>query len=1394
MQVSDHVLFYLNGQRRTVSTDVALSSVLTYLRLNERLTGAKLGCGEGGCGACTVLLSTYDHHSKRVIHRSVNACLVPLAFVDGGAITTIEAVGDRQGGLAPVQKALIDMHGSQCGFCTPGIVMSMFALLRQRAAEGKQISEEDVEANFDGNLCRCTGYRPILDAFKGLVRSENEQNESQCLMGDQCCKRTGTVTNAIPEDSHGVAAGAQENGNSMDHGNSKAVVDREYIFPPELITYIPLELSIAKHRWLRPVTLDRFVQLRMKHPEAKIIVGNTELGVEARFKGLKIDTFLCASHIPELLRITETEHGLRIGASVTWTQLNSYIDDALAASNSASHDEPDTYKYGSLEAISAQLRWFAGKQIRNVATVSGNIVTASPISDVNPIWIAAGAEFVLLDCRTGKERRVPARDFFTAYRTVDMSEDEIFFYVSLPWNKSPYDITHAFKTSRRHEDDIAIVSAGIRIRLQQEATYVLNDNDCTDAGLKFRITHIAIGCGGLAPRTIAMDVVERSLQGQIFNEKTLQKGLSVMSESVRLPRDVPGGMPEYRQSLAVSFLFKAFVLTAQRVDKHCMQSGIFSAPRSLTGLGLEANDSYFTDFQNHTVSRGIQISSDRKPQFRGDYTGRSVKHVSAALQVSGEAKYLDDIAPFHKELQAALVMSTEAHAKIVSIQSEDASQMPGVHRIVTASDVRGVNEFGAIVADELCFAGKEVTAVGQVIGVVLAETLEQAKAAAKLVIVSYERLPAIVTIEDAIHVGSFAPDVPEHVIRKGNVDEVFQKAKDKNQIVEGTVRIGAQEHWYLEPQGTIAVPEENGEMTILSSTQNASETQLVVAAVLGEPMHKILCKVKRLGGAFGGKETRSLFISAAVAVAAQVTGRPARLVLDRDVDMLTTGTRHAFLAKYRAAYEPSGKIMALDAKIYNNMGNSRDLSISVLDRALFHAVNCYDIPHVNLTGRSCYTHTASNTAFRGFGGPQGMMIAENIVEHVAWAADLSPTSVRDINLFGKEGNSAITHFGMSFNEDPLVRCWDTVLADSEFDEREKAIVEFNKRNKFRKRGISAVPTMFGVSFTFRTLNQAGALVHIFHGDGSVLVSHGGVEMGQGLHTKMCQITATELGIPIDKVFISETATDKIANASPTAASSSSDMYGMAVKRACEKLNANLKPFKAELGENAPWEEIVHNAWFNRVNLSATGFYRTPELDQMDLSDPTCKGNPYYYFTNGAAVSEVEVDLLTGESMMLRTDIAMDVGRPLNPAIDIGQIEGAFIQGVGWCTMEEVVRGSSQAHKWLKTGHTHTLGPGTYKLPGFADIPKDFRVRVLNTENEKDTIYSSKAIGEPPLFLAASVFFAIRRAVGASRLENGYKEWFELDSPATVERIKMTAGFSPCHMEPMDENFRAHLSL
>lgn len=1382
MERSTSVLLYINGNRRVISGKAVLESLLTFLRRTERLTGAKLGCGEGGCGACTVLLSSYAESTGKILHRAVNACLLPVAACDGCAITTIEAVGDRQGGLAPIQAALVNSHGSQCGFCTPGIVMSMFALLRQRAVEGTtaDLSDADVESNFDGNLCRCTGYRPILDAFKGVVRHGNNDCAPVCVLGKSCCR-------ADPKNGCAEVTEPREDSN-MSIQESPSVVDREHIFPPELIKYRPIELNLEEGRWLRPVNLERFLKLKAQYPSAKIIVGNTELGIEAKFKGLKVSTFLSGSHVPELLSLRQTDEGVEIGSSVTWTQLNSFIDSIVE--NRTRYPKDELFKFSSLQAVQSQLRWFAGTQIRNVAAIGGNIVTASPISDVNPIWVAAASRFIVVDVTNGKQREVNARDFFVSYRRVNMSPNEILLKVIVPWNESPYDITHAFKVSRRREDDIAIVSAGIRICLREEVAQTTDPSELQSEQLHFRISFACVSFGGLAPTTISLPAVEECCMGKLFNETTLREVLRVAADSTKLPKDVPGGMPEYRQNLAIGFLFKAFASTSQFVTHIC--NGV-SRPTSGV-LSILSEGTVSDNKAGHGVSRGVQISGEKEPESVPDHTGQSIKHLAAVLQVSGEAKYLDDIAPFYGELQAALVLSTEPHAKIMGIDEEEASQMPGVQKIVSLRDLKGENLFGPNTVDELCFAKDIVTTVGQVIAVVAADTLEEAKNAARSIRVSYEKLPAIITIEEAIEKESFAPGVPPHLIRSGDTAEAFRLAQELGNIAEGTVRIGAQEHWYLEPQGTIAIPDENGEMVVIASTQAPAKTQEVVAKVLGQPMHKVLCKVKRLGGGFGGKESRSLFISAAAAVTAQATGRPVRLILDRDIDMLISGTRHAFLAKYKVGYQQNGRITTLELRTFLNMGNNADLSIPVLDRSLFHGLNCYNIPNVDLVGRACFTHTASATAFRGFGGPQGMMIAENVIERVAWETKIPPQKIRDINMFGKHRNEQMTHFGMPFNAKPLISCWDSVLSDSCFEERKKIVSAFNKEYKLRKRGISAIPTMFGIGFTFRTYNQAGALVHIFHGDGSVLISHGGVEMGQGLHTKVCQVAATELGLALNRVFISETATDKVPNASPTAASSSSDLYGMAVKNACIELLEKMKPSRIELGPGATWEEVVNHAYFNRVSLSATGFYKTPELDQVNLACPDSKGTPFFYFTNGAAVTEVEIDLLTGESTILRTDIVMDVGRPLNPAVDVGQIEGAFIQGLGWCTMEEVVRGSDNVHAWVKSGQMYTLGPSTYKIPGFSDIPKDFRVRVLETRNEKDTIHSSKAIGEPPLFLAASAFFAIRDAVGASRMDCGRSDWFELDSPASVERIQL-ASLHPVLEDaiPYTES-RAQLSL
>ncbi|CAN8072346.1 unnamed protein product [Agarophyton chilense] len=1358
MSRSDTVLVYINGFRREISGPNTLNLLLSYLRSEERLTGTKLGCGEGGCGACTVLYSYYDRVEGRIHHLAINACLMPLAACDGAAITTIEAVGNIRDGLAPVQSVLANSHGSQCGFCTPGIVMSMFALLREHGSnpqsEKVALNEEDVEKNFDGNLCRCTGYRPILDAYKNLVAQKNRNDVTPCPMGEQCCK----VSESNSE-SHSI--GTSECSRKDTHMDG---AEKEYVFPPELIEFKPRELNLAGGRWLRPVSLDRLMLFKREEPSAKLLAGNTEIGIEMKFKNLRAPVLISTSDVLELQGIVDEKNGLKIGASVTWTQLDGYITNSLKKRKSTT--SPKLYQMSSLQAIQSQLELFAGKQIRNVGTVSGNIVTASPISDVNPLWIAAGATFRLLNCRSGEQRNVEARDFFVSYRKVDLHQDEILLHVFVPWNESQFDMTHAFKVSRRREDDIAIVSAGVRLKLALRApdSWKATDNE---NGYNFVIEEAYVGMGGVSSRTLPMVDVETALKGKEFSHQSLREGMEVMARSISLPRDVPGGMPEYRQCLAVGFVFKAFVATAQAIqeDSKCNRSVLF-------GLGFDSEvDTPLLPRKKHVVSKGVQIVSDCRPLREKDITGKPIPHLSASLQVSGEAKYLDDIPKFDRELQAALVLSSEPHATIASIDYSDAERSPGVFQIVDVKHVKGRNMIGPIFHDEACFADGKVTTIGQVIAIVTAETVEQAKQAARAVRVKYETLQAVVTIEDAIASGSYSELVPPRFLQKGETAKVLEDAGKYNRVVSGSVRIGAQEHWYLEPNGAIAVPEENGEMTIFSSSQSPEKTQAMASRALGQAAHKIVCKVKRIGGGFGGKETRCCFLSSAVAVAAQTTCRPVRLVLDRDVDMMTTGTRHAFLGKYTVGFQSNGRIIAMKLDAYLNMGNAVDLSGAVLDRALYHSVNSYDIPNVSVIGRACYTNTTSSTAFRGFGGPQGMLMCENVIEHVAWELNIAPERVREVNLFGKHGNKSMTPYGMGFDSDPLVASWDSVLKDSNFSERRKETDAFNSTHSYRKRGLSAIPTMFGISFSFSPLNQAGALVHIYKEDGSVLITHGGVEMGQGLHTKICQIAASELGIPLEKVFVSETATDKIPNASPTAASASSDLYGMAVQIACRKLRGRLNVFMGPEYETT-WEEAVTKAWLNRVCLFATGFYETPGIDDVNLAVPGSTGRPFSYFTYGAAVSEVEIDVLTGEMHVIRTDVVMDVGRPLNPAIDIGQIEGAFVQGLGWCTMEEFVRGAKEEHIWLKEGQVFTVGPGTYKLPAFGDVPQDFRVRVLDKRSEEGSICSSKAVGEPPLFLAASVFFAIRDAISSSRRNNGMHGWYNLDSPASVERIRL----------------------
>ncbi|XP_022086122.1 xanthine dehydrogenase/oxidase-like isoform X2 [Acanthaster planci] len=1242
-------------------------------------------------------------------HLAVNACLTPICSVHGMAVTTVEGIGSTKTRLHPVQERLAKAHGSQCGFCTPGIVMSMYTLLRNNPHP----TMEEIESAFEGNLCRCTGYRPILQGYKTFTK-------------EGCCG--GNNTNCCMNNEQNDASQREE-------GISTKLFDpseftpydptQEPIFPPELMLMLDEEnpaiqtFSSDNLTWLRPTTLQQLLDLKVEHPEAKMVVGNTEVGVEVKFKDQVYPLIIDVNHIPELIRIDTTPAGVRVGASVSLTSLDLYLKQIIQT-------QPE-HKTRVFAAIVEMLRWFAGHQIRNVACLGGNIATGSPISDLNPLLMAARCKLELTS-KQGSRTVTMDGNFFTGYRRNIIAPSEVILAVNIPFT-SEDEYFYGYKQAPRREDDIAIVNAGMRV-LMKPGTNVVQD--CT------------LAFGGMAPTSVLAAKAMTGLKGRTWSDGLVEAMCPLLAEDLPLPPGAPGGMEPYRQSLTLSFFFKFYLAVLEQLK--------------LKRPGLSDTfipDSYKTANQQYhkNSARGVQMYQEvPASQPDSDAVGRPLTHMAALKQVTGEALYVDDITPAKDELYLGLVCSKKAHAKLLSVDASAALAVEGVHAFVDVNDVPGSNMVGVgLEQDDPLFADGEVLHVGQLIGFVVADNQSIAQRAAKLVNVKYQDLPAIITIEEAIQHGSYL--LSNLSLKRGNVQEGFESS---DHIFEGEMRLGAQEHFYLETFTTLVIPGEGGEVEVISSTQALTTTQLMVAKALGVPNNKVVTRVKRLGGGFGGKETRCCVQAAACAVAANKVSRPVRLMLDRDKDMSMSGTRHPFLGRYKVGLASDGQVRALQIDLYSNCGYSYDLSIAVMERAVYHADNCYNFPNFQVEGHLCKTNLPSNTAFRGFGGPQGLLIMECIMSEIAGRYGLSEINFRE-RYFYSEGDN--THFGQELKNWNLGKCWKECLTKSDYVNRRRVVDQFNSENRWRKRGIAATPTKFGIAFTYLPLNQAGALVHIYT-DGTVLISHSGVEMGQGLHTKMIQVASRALRIPQEKIHILETDSSKVPNTSPTAASASSDLNGMAIKTACETLLHNLEPFMRD-NPKGTWEEWVKAAYLSRVSLSTTGFHASPDL-YFDWQ--TGRGKPFRYFSYGVAVSEVEIDCLTGDHQVLRTDIVMDVGDSINPAIDIGQIEGAFIQGYGLFVLED--------YRVTPTGHLLTKGPGFYKIPAFGDIPAEFNVSLLTRAPNPFAVCSSKAIGEPPLFLAASVFFAIKDAIQSARNDAGIPEPFKLDCPATAERIRM----------------------
>uniref|UniRef100_A0A8B9GC73 Aldehyde oxidase 1 n=1 Tax=Amazona collaria TaxID=241587 RepID=A0A8B9GC73_9PSIT len=1253
-------------------------------------------------------IALYWSSVQMKIHFSANACLLPICCLYGAAVTTVEGVGSTKTRVHPVQERLAKCHGSQCGFCSPGMVMSIYTLLRNYP----EPTPEQMTAALAGNLCRCTGYRPILDACKTFckVRSSDNRNTRLCLLVH--------ISNSLPL----LVFFLFKVSTRLFSADEFQPLDptQELIFPPELMRMAEnqpkrtLLFHGERMTWISPVSLDELLDLKVAHPKAPLVVGNTGVGPEMKFRGVFHPVVIAPARIPDLNVVKYMEDGLTLGAACSL----SVVKDVLANAISEFPEE----KTKVFCAVLQQLRTLGGEQIRNVASLGGNIISRKSTSDLNPILAASNCMLSLVS--RGKKRQIPLSDIFAGDGSNTVTPEEILVSVHIPHSKKG-EYVFAFRQAPRRENALPIANAGMRV-LFEEGTDIIKD--------------LSIFYGGAASTTVCAKQTCSALTGRHWNEQMLDEACRLILKEIAIPGSASGEKVDYKKTLIVSFFYRFFLEVLQSLNTTVNSNNSllpFQDPCHYPGIPMEYR-SVLEDFKTK-MPQSVQIYQAKPNQSPQDPVGRPIMHQSGIKHATGEAVYIDDLPSVDGELFLSVVTSSRAHAKIISIDTSEALKVPGVFDIISAHDVPATNE---LLLPVIC--------VGQIVCAVVADSDVHSKQAAAKVKIEYEALePVILTIEEAIKHNSFFE--PKRKLEQGNVDQAFETVEN---ITEGEIHIGGQEHFYMETQSVLAVPKgEDKEMDVYVSTQHPAFIQEMVAASLGVPANRIMCHVKRVGGAFGGKLLKSGLLASVAAVAANKTGKAVRLILSRGDDMLITGGRHPFIGKYKVGYMNDGRIRAVDVKYYINGGCTPDDSVASV--SLLKMDNAYKIPHLRCWAYACKTNLPSNTAFRGFGFPQSALVTETWIAEVADKTGLSPEKVREINMYKEKEQ---THFKQKLDPQNLIRCWNECMEKSAYYSRKTAADEFNKQNYWKKKGIAIVPMKFPFGLGTPYLSQAAALVHIYT-DGSVLLTHGGIEMGQGIHTKMIQVASRELNIPMSRIHFCETSTTTVPNACASAGSAGTDVNGMAVKDACQTLLSRLQPI-INKNPKGTWNEWIKEAFEQSVSLSATGYFRGYN-DSMDWEKG--EGQPFTYFLFGAACSEVEINCLTGDHKNLRTDIVMDVGCSINPAVDIGQIEGAFVQGIGLYTMEEL--------KYSPEGVLCTRGPDQYKIPAVCDIPEQFSVSLLSSSQNPYAIYASKGIGEAGLFLGCSVFFALRDAITSVRNERGLKTSFVLNSPLTAEQIR-----------------------
>ena len=1218
-----------------------------------------MSCNEGACGACTVTVSKRGVDGK-ICHFAVNACLVKLVSLHGTAITTIEGLGSVTKGLHPLQEQLFKGHGSQCGFCSPGMVMSSSSVFRQKAEHREAVDVEDIETCLQGNLCRCTGYRPILEAFEKLC---------------------GTDTNFPQDPQH----------------------------PPELgkgdvATHLHFK---GQYEWYRPSNLMKLQQLS-KSISNVTYVGGGNGHYKCQELNDDVTTYIDLGGLKDLKTFHETETHFEFGSGLRLTEMLDVIGQLL---------QGETNNLSQLRAFFEVLSGLASNQIRNTATVGGVLMWPHSCADLVVLCTALLCSVETLDMKGNVTDMQMTGDYFpNQMRRIKKNKVLITKLKVDKLCKNSY--VGAFKKAKRKTFDLAVLNAAASLRLE---------------GSKIKSFRVVFGgSDGNGQSFEKFSVGDQGLSNAIVGSTLPMKWSKDHKKALK---NVVSGT--YRQGLAEYFLKNFFELIQSSSDR--------DKP------------------QKNPIKRSVQVYHDSKGEDRvaSDTVELPIPHIWADEQVSGSAVYVDDMPKLTNELSLVLIHSTKTKAKIKSIDFQTALAVPGVVGHVSDSDLKGdQNLYGLIVPDEPIFATHSVSHHGQVIAGLVCTTLEAGHKARKMVKIEYEEDPDFVlSINDAMAKGrleSLKPFFGPQKLFRYQEPEAMKQPNLKT--LSGSVHVGGQEHFYLEPTNVLVIPiKEKQEFVIHVSSQEPETVQGAVSRALDLPRHKITAKTKRVGGAFGGKERTHTSLMAAVA--ANKFQKPVRLTLTSPEDMTFTGARHSFKVDYDVALNDEGKIIDFKAVAHASAGISADLSPVWIQDLGLRMSGGYTLKNFSYEGNACETNVPSNTAMRGFGGPEASIVIETVMDHASKQYGFDPIRIREKNMTS-EGD--LLHYSdKRLKGVTLEKCWQTCLHQSKFHQRLQDVIAFNASSKDVKQGIAIVPMKMDPTMLLKHSMQGSASVMVYK-DGSVLLHHGGVEMGQGLSTKMVQVASKVLGIPPSMIHTSDTCTANVPNASPTGGSTGTDLNGPAVLQACQTIAKRLQPYK-DSNPNGSWTDWVMKAYLNKTCLAAFGHYDWSEIG-FNFQENT--GVAFEYMTYGAGAIHVELNCVTGDVTVLSADLVIDLGNSINPAIDVGQAEGAFVQALGYLTTEQLLRASDN-------GKLLTVGPGAYKVPNISDLPHNLNVTFLKHQGgPTSAIFSSKGIGEPPFILCSGILNAIRFAISAYRQDQGDNSWINLNPPLTPEKISL----------------------